>query len=88
MNEYIEWEYNPREEAGIERTEFETGEFYRKNLDNRICDVVKGATNTETYREFIWNTEEEYGLGHENLDELTDEQLEIHMDVCDEIWSK
>jgi len=87
MTEWLE-DYNPREEAGIERGEYETGKFYRANLDKRICDVIPSATNTETYREFVFNTEEEFGLGHENLEEFTDEQLEIHMDVCDEIWDK
>ena len=31
-------------------------------LDKRICDVEEGASNTETYREFIHNSERYFDL--------------------------
>lgn len=61
-------------------------ENIKDNLDNRICDCLDGATNTETYKEFIVNgweylgcnmTEEEiaalYTKTNEELNDIVDE---------------
>ena len=34
----------------------------KENLDKRICDCEEGAENTETYREFIVVSENEFGI--------------------------
>lgn len=51
----------------------------REDLDKRICDVEKEATNTETYREFIkGGSKELYGcdvVSDEKLDNASDEEL-------------
>lgn len=61
----------------------------KAQLDIRICDCVEGATNTQTFREFILEAEELYGLPAEpSLDSLTEEQLNTHLDFCDELWLK
>ena len=47
------------------------------DLDKRICDV-EGGSNTETYRDFIRNSEKEFGLHFGlhlgNIDKCSDEQ--------------
>lgn len=61
-------------------------ENIKDNLDRRICDCLEGATNTETYKEFIVNgweylgcnmTEEEiaslYNKTNEELNDIVDE---------------
>lgn len=61
-------------------------ENIKDNLDNRICDCLDNATNTETYKEFIINawkylgnpmTEEEivnlYYKSNEELNEIVEE---------------
>ena len=68
-------------------------ENIKDNLDTRICDCLEGATNTETYREFIiggWEdlnmplTEEEKA----SLDSKTNEELNNIVDELDWLLSK
>lgn len=66
----------------------ETVEITTKQLDVKICDVVSEAFNTQTYREFIRETEETFGLAPRNLDSMSDEQLNNYLDFMDELWSK
>ena len=43
----------------------------KENLDKRICDVEQGFTNTQTYREFIRQSEQEFGMKEKmNIDRL------------------
>ena len=44
-------------------------ENIKDNLDRRICDCLEGATNTETYKEFIVNGWKELG------DTLTEKEI-------------
>lgn len=64
---------------------------YKANLDVRICDVEEGATNTETYREFIVNSIHHF-YGDKaiipNLDDIPEEGLEQLIDELDEFWWK
>lgn len=64
---------------------------YRDNLDKRICDVEEGATNTETYREFIVNSIHHF-YGNKaiipDLDNIPEEGLEQLIDELDEFWWK
>lgn len=45
----------------------------KENLDKRICDCEQGCTNTQTYREYIRESEEEFFVGHADLDGFTNE---------------
>jgi hypothetical protein len=63
-------------------------ELTKELLDKRICDIEIGATNTQTYREFIQQSEEEFGLEHENLDLMTNKHLNKYMDFLDYLWEK
>jgi hypothetical protein len=44
-------------------------ENIKDNLDNRICDCLDNATNTETYKEFIVNAWKYLGC------ELTEKEI-------------
>lgn len=58
------------------------------NLDKRICDIEVGTTNTQTYREFIRQSEEEFGIEPENIDEMYDSELREYMEQLDYLWEK
>lgn len=60
----------------------------KENLDKRICDCIKGAMNTQTYREFIRESEEEFGIEPSNLDAISEEELENYLDFMDDLWLK
>lgn len=64
---------------------------YKSKLDKRICDVEDGATNTETYREFIINSIHHF-YGEQaiipDLDKLPEEELEYLIDELDWFWEK
>ena len=59
-----------------------------ENLDLRICDVEADAKNDQTYREFIREAEDTFGLKSANLEELTDEQLTTYIEHLDYLWTK
>lgn len=59
----------------------------KENLDKRICDV-EGCENTQTYREFIRGTEEEFECVCANLNNMSDEELKDYLDFMDELWDK
>jgi hypothetical protein len=58
----------------------------KEKLDIRICDDVKEASNTETYREFILNSEDEFELEHSDIDTMTEEELEDYIEYLDTLW--
>jgi len=60
----------------------------KSDLDKRICDVEPGTKNTDTYREFITQSEDEFGLKHEPVDDFTDTELEKYIEWLDHIWDK
>ncbi|PKR83505.1 hypothetical protein [Heyndrickxia camelliae] len=60
----------------------------QEHLDLRICDVEVNATNTETYREFIQGSEEEFELIPKNLDDMTEKQLNEYIGFLDYLWEK
>lgn len=57
-------------------------------LDNRICDIEKDAGNTQTYRQYIIQTENEFGLESLDLDTMSNKKLEKYLDFLDELWIK
>lgn len=62
----------------------------KENLDKRICDFEKGSTNEQTLREFIVESENEFGLNPYPLDksDLTDGELEEYVEFLCELWGK
>lgn len=63
----------------------------KEDLDKRICDVEKKATNTETYREFIINSIH-YFYGEKtpipNFDKISKEELNDIIEELDYLWEK
>lgn len=57
-------------------------------LDKRICDVKEGLNNTETYREFIRNSEKYLGLPKTELDEVLDVDLNKYFNFLCKLWLK
>jgi len=68
-------------------------ENIKDNLDNRICDCLEGATNTETYKEFLINGWAEIGcpLSEKeitSLDEMSNEKLNDMIEELDWLLDK
>jgi hypothetical protein len=57
-------------------------------LDKRICDVETKAENTQTYREFIRETEREFGLVEKDLDSISDIELDVYIEIIGQLWDK
>lgn len=57
-------------------------------LNKRICDVVEGASNAQTFREFIRESEDEFEIASANLDSMSEEELSNYLDFLDELWYK
>lgn len=59
----------------------------KNDLDKRICDL-EGSSNEQTYREYIRETEEEFGIGEMDIEELTQTEFKdyfIVFFVCSKI---
>lgn len=63
-------------------------ELTKELLDKRICDVEEGASNTQTFREFIRQSEEEFEMDEQNLDYMSDKGLNEYIDFLDYLWTK
>lgn len=61
--------------------------YTKSILDKRIRDVEGGA-NTQTYREYIRDSEEEFGLEKMDLDNMLDKNLTEYIDFLDYLWTK
>ncbi len=57
------------------------------DLDKRICDVESGD-NTQTFREFIIESEEMLEIEKADVDSMTSEELNSHIDWLDDMWEK
>lgn len=44
-------------------------------LNKRICDCIKDSSNTETWLEFIRNSEKVFGLDSADVEKMSDEKL-------------
>lgn len=60
----------------------------KENLDNRICDVEVGATNTQTYREYFREAEEEFDMYPSDLDDMEEIDLVRYLDFLDDLMNK
>lgn len=63
-------------------------QFSKENLDIPISKIVEHATNTETPRQFIRNSEVEFGLTHSDIDNMTDKELNRYIEFLDYLWDK
>ena len=60
----------------------------KTNLDKKICDCEKSSENTQTYREYIRETEEMVGMSSEPIDLYSNEELEYYLEELDYYWEK
>lgn len=63
----------------------------KEDLDKRICDCEPGATNTETYREFIIHISKElFGQSYDFLDfeDISEEELNKIINELDWLLEK
>lgn len=51
-------------------------EITKAILDDKIKDHEPGTMHDKTYREWIRDLENEFDIGHEDLDNMTDEELD------------
>lgn len=59
----------------------------KEDLDKRICDI-EGGDNTQTFREFIVESEKEFGFNNESIDMFTDEGLNKYIYFLDYLYEK
>lgn len=62
--------------------------YKHSDLDKKICDLEEGATNTETLREFIRNSENNFCIAKEDLNSLSEEKLNEYIEWLDYLWEK
>jgi hypothetical protein len=61
----------------------------RENLDKKICNVEQEVSNnTQTYREFIVESELEFSMAPEPINSYSDEQLQEYVEELDYLWTK
>lgn len=61
--------------------------MFKSDLDKRICDI-EGGDNTQTYREFITDSENEFELDHVNIDDMTEMELNKYLNFLSELGWK
>lgn len=59
-----------------------------ENLDTPINELEPLASNKQTPREYIRQSEEEFGLEPADIDNMNETQLEDYMDELDYLWDK
>ena len=76
--EYLEekiWEL-----AIVDKNKRRINMISKNDLDKRICDL-EGGFNEQTYREYIRETEEEFGMGKMDIEELTQTEFNDYIDL-------
>lgn len=58
-----------------------------KYLDERICDCEE-CENTQTYREYIRDSEIELGMDNAPLDKFDDKLLNDYFEFINYLWEK
>lgn len=56
-------------------------------LNKRICDV-EGGRNEQTYLQYIRRLEDEFGILHEDVFSMSDEERSKYLDFLDELLWK
>lgn len=59
----------------------------KSDLDKRICDV-EGGWSTKTYREFIRQCENDFDMDNADLDNMSEKDLNDHIDFLDYLCGK
>lgn len=56
----------------------------------KVCkaNLDKKVNSQETLRDFIRNSENEFQISNENIDKMTDDELEEYVEWLDDLWGK
>ncbi|PFP30204.1 hypothetical protein COJ96_05680 [Bacillus sp. AFS073361] len=60
----------------------------KEHLDIPFCSLIVGATNDESPREFIRNSEREFGMSMADIDNMSEEELNGYIEHLDYLWDK
>ena len=60
----------------------------KSDLDKRICDTEEGAENSQTWREFIKESEKEFGMANIDMDTFTEYELNKYIEFLEYLWEK
>lgn len=60
--------------------------YKQSDLDKRICDLTPGASNKETLRRFIENSEKDFSIEQANIDAMGELELNNYIDYLDDLW--
>lgn len=60
----------------------------KRDLDTPFSKLILGATNSETPREFIRNSEKEFGLFKADLENISERKLNNYIENLDYLWEK
>lgn len=60
----------------------------KDQLDIPINELHPEALNTQTTREFIRESEQEFEMAPRNLDELSEKELKSYIEFLDDLWNK
>lgn len=62
--------------------------MYKKNLDQPISKVFEGASNFQTLREYIRESEETFDLPKKRVNQMSEEKLKKYIEFLDDLWLK
>lgn len=62
--------------------------FSKANLNKRICDCEESSENTQTYREFIRDSENEFEIEPSDIDLMDEDELINYFNFMCELWDK
>lgn len=59
----------------------------KEDLDKRICDIYK-EPGTNTLREWIRESEQEFGMKEKDLDNMIEKELNEYIELLEYLWEK
>ena len=62
--------------------------YTKVQLDIPFCGLHEGVENKETIREFIRNTEKEFGRDTADLENMSEDELNHYIEFLDYLWEK
>jgi hypothetical protein len=72
----------------MERGESDNMQITKLNMDISFSKLIEGVTNNETPREFIRNSENEFGMKHSDIDNMSEDELNGYIEYLDYLWEK
>lgn len=60
----------------------------KEHLDLPFSSLIAGVENDESPREFIRNSEREFGMRMADIENMSEEELNGYIDFLDYLWTK